>query len=146
MKKLFQWISDLWKKAFKYYDWLRPRALAAIEVVNLIKTNLVNFGDLVVSITPSKKDDEFMFKAKKALEVVVPYISSVEGLIGGNENFEDALKAFIEFLQKNSKLKNIKFWVELAAEILKAVVGNNMVTDSGARALTQTLYGEKYEA
>ena len=141
MKQILNWLTSLWTKVFKGYDWLRPRAIAAVNVVNMIKNNVSSVADTIVAITPTKKDDEFLVKAKKAAEKVVTEMAAVEGIIAGNETFETALQDFVSYLDSKTEKARLKFWVELAGQIV-VVLSDGRVTINEAIALAQIIYGE----
>lgn len=141
MKQILNWLTSLWTKVFKGYDWLRPRAIAAVNVVNMIKNNVSSVADTIVAITPTKKDDEFLVKAKKAAEKVVTEMAAVEGIIAGNETFETALQDFVAYLEGKTEKARLKFWVELAGQIV-VVLSDGRVTINEAIALAQIIYGE----
>ena len=141
MKQILNWLTSLWTKVFKGYDWLRPRAIAAVNVVNMIKNNVSSVADTIVAITPTKKDDEFLVKAKKAAEKVVTEMAAVEGIIAGNETFETALQDFVTYLEGKTEKARLKFWVELAGQIV-VVLSDGRVTINEAIALAQIIYGE----
>ena len=71
MKKILAWLTLLWKQLNNSYEWLRPRAIAATKIVNDIKNSIFNVADVVVAITPTKSDDEFIRKAKIAAEKAI---------------------------------------------------------------------------
>lgn len=141
MNKILDWLKSLWTKVFKGYDWLRPRAIAAVEVVNIVKNNVENVADAIVKLTPSPKDDVFLAKAKLAVVKAMKHIGEAEGIISGNEKFEDALAAFIELLSSKTEKARLKFWVELAGQVV-IILADGKVTISEAIALAQIVYAE----
>ena len=141
MKKVIVWLTSLWMQVTKGYDWLRPRALKAVEVVNLVKNNLTSVADVLVAITPTKKDDELLRKAKFALEKVIPEIMAVQGLIAGNEKFEDVLPQFVEWMSKKTNSNKAIFWRELVGKLVE-VLADGKVTFNEALALAMIIYSE----
>ena len=141
MKQILNWLTSLWTKVFKGYDWLRPRAIAAVNVVNMIKNNVSSVADTIVAITPTKKDDELLRKAKFALEKVIPEIMAVQGLIAGNEKFEDVLPEFVEWMSKKTNSNKAIFWRELVGKLVE-VLADGKVTFNEALALAMIIYSE----
>ena len=125
----------------KGYDWLRPRALKAVEVVNLVKNNLTSVADVLVAITPTDKDDVFLRKAKFALEKVIPEIMAVQGLIAGNEKFVDVLPIFVNWMAEKSNSNRAIFWRELVGKLVE-VMADGRVTFNEALALALIIYTE----
>ena len=141
MKKILMWLVMLWKQLNNSYEWLRPRAVAATKVVNDIKDGIFNVADVIVAITPTKADDEFVAKAKKASEKVIQRMAAVEGLIAGSEKLEDAIEAFAKYLAGKSSEAKAKFWIELAGKIVETLA-DGRVTLAEAVALAQIVYQE----
>lgn len=141
MKKILAWLTLLWKQLNNSYEWLRPRAIAATQIVNDIKNSIFNVADVIVAITPTKADDEFIRKAKVAAEKVIQRMAAVEGLITGNEKLEDAIEAFAKYLAGKSSEAKAKFWIELAGKIVETLA-DGRVTLAEAVALAQIVYSE----
>ena len=141
MKKILAWLTLLWKQLNNSYEWLRPRAIAATKIVNDIKNSIFNVADVIVAITPTKADDEFIRKAKVAAEKVIQRMAAVEGLITGNEKLEDAIEAFAKYLAGKSSEAKAKFWIELAGKIVETLA-DGRVTLAEAVALAQIVYSE----
>jgi hypothetical protein len=141
MKKILAWLTLLWKQLNNSYEWLRPRAVAATKVVNDIKNGIFNVADVVVAITPTTADDEFVRKAKVAAEKAIQRMAAVEGLITGHEKLEDAIEAFAKYLAGKSSEAKAKFWIELAGKIVE-VLADGRVTLAEAVALAQIVYSE----
>ena len=141
MKKILAWLTFLWKQLNNSYEWLRPRAIAATQIVNDIKNSIFNVADVIVAITPTKADDEFIRKAKVAAEKVIQRMAAVEGLITGNEKLEDAIEAFAKYLAGKSSEAKAKFWIELAGKIVETLA-DGRVTLAEAVALAQIVYSE----
>ena len=141
MKKILAWLTLLWKQLNNSYEWLRPRAVAATKVVNDIKNGIFNVADVVVAITPTTADDEFVRKAKAAAEKVIQRMAAVEGLVTGSEKLEDAIEAFAKYLAGKSSEAKAKFWIELAGKIVE-VLADGRVTLAEAVALAQIVYSE----
>ena len=141
MKKILAWLTLLWKQLNNSYEWLRPRAVAATKVVNDIKNGIFNVADVVVAITPTTADDEFVRKAKAAAEKVIQRMAAVEGLVTGSEKLEDAIEVFAKYLAGKSSEAKAKFWIELAGKIVE-VLADGRVTLAEAVALAQIIYQE----
>ena len=141
MKKILAWLTLLWKQLNNSYEWLRPRAIAATKIVNDIKNSIFNVADVVVAITPTKSDDEFIRKAKVAAEKAIQRMAAVEGLITGHEKLEDAIEVFAKYLAGKSSEAKAKFWIELAGKIVE-VLADGRVTLAEAVALAQIVYSE----
>lgn len=141
MKKIIVWLTSLWMQITKGYDWLRPRALKAVEVINLVKGNIGSVADVLVAITPTDKDDVFLKKAKLALEKVIPEVMAVQGLIAGNERFEDVLPEFVNWMGNKSNSGRAVFWRELVGKLVE-VLADGKVTFNEALALAMIIYSE----
>ncbi len=115
--------------------------MAATKVVNDIKNGIFNVADVLVAITPTDKDDVFLKKAKLALEKVIPEVMAVQGLIAGNERFEDVLPEFVNWMGNKSNSGRAVFWRELVGKLVEVLADGN-VTFNEALALAMIIYSE----
>jgi hypothetical protein len=127
MKKLFEKIKLALSKAFgAFLGILIKNADAAVKVVDIVKTIIENPAiDWVVALTPTKKDDELLKKAKEITPKIMAQVAFYMGIVDAITLEQDPEKAAsIVFNLISDKIPNEGrgiFYRELSAEIGKAL-------------------------
>lgn len=142
MKKLFEKIKLALAKAFgALFAILIKNADAAIKVVDIVKTVIENPAiDWVVALTPTKKDDELLRKAKNLVPEVMTKVAFYMGIIDAVTAENDPEKAasivFNLIAEKIPESGRGIFYRELSAEIGKAL-SDGEVDNSEIGAIVQ---------
>ena len=144
MKKILQWLTALWQQLFKDYQWLRPRAEAAVIVVNIIKDNKdKGAAEIENALRPTEADDMHVHNAKFAAQNVIREAAAIDGLISGKENFRDALDAYVNNLKAQTAKSSRKFWYELAGMLIVSLSDGRISISEGV-ALGQIIYAQLF--
>jgi hypothetical protein len=115
-------LSTLAGLALEYAD---EAVLVTEEIKNFVEQNGEHL-DAAVLATKTKKDDKILALVKDKLPGVVRVISETEFILRGSETDEEVLAKFYDRLRLTPKDGRVKFYVDLAARLLIAVVGKKL--------------------
>lgn len=145
MKKLFEKIKLALLGAFgKLLDFLVKHGEVAVKVTNIVKGVIENPAiDMVVALTPTKKDDELLRKAKQILPNVAVKIGIAMNVVSIAEAEADQAIAFSKVLdyvsnQLPDEGKAI-FYRELSGAIAESLSDGN-ISGGEAIAIVQLIF------
>lgn len=137
-KKPIAWLKKILGGAI---EWLRPQASTAVKIVNLIKEAVESdTAGVVVAFTPFKWDDYLLLMARKYLPEIVTRLQ-VTGMILESGDPDLVIASLIKYLQQQNKDVKSMFYVQLAAEVTKAMA-DGQIDKGEAIAISQMIYKE----
>lgn len=145
MKKLFEKIKIALLGAFgKLLDFLVDHGKVAIKVTDIVKSVIENpLIDYAVALTPSKKDDEVLAKAKEIVPKIALKVGLAMNIVSIADAQDDETIAFSKVLEYVSNQlpddgKAI-FYRELSGAIAEALSDGNM-SGGEAVAIVQLIF------
>jgi len=142
MKKLINWILNVFANFNSVYNKYRTKAEAVVKFINQIKQGIESGTlDALGALTPTDKDDKILTKIRKAMASVAQDVAHAEGIIVSGSDGVTSLTALGTYLAGKSKSARLKFWVEFAGKLIEAVADGELTIAEGI-ALTQLVYSE----
>jgi hypothetical protein len=145
MKKLINQIKLTLSRVFgSFLNFLVERGNVAVKVTDIVKSFIENPAvDLVVSLTPTKKDDLILMKAKKLIPKVSLQIGMAMAIISEAEAAENEAEAFSKVLAYVSS--NLPedgkaiFYRELSGRVAEAL-SDGTVSTAEAISIVQLIF------
>jgi len=136
MKKIIEWLMNLFKSAKKAIEKAKPYAQIAVDAVNNLKSfvegkEFIFFSDLL----PGDIGTELRIKLMKALEKAAPEVLAAAGIIGSNNPIPELIK----YLQSKIKSDRGDFYAELAGRLIQHMA-DGKIDLSEAIDLGQLIY------
>lgn len=123
MKKLWNWIMSIFTITDAFLKKTEPVAEKSVEAVNIVKDLVEGKLTDLAKLTPSDKDDALMFRVKNILvNKIIPEMVAAEGIISAGKPIE----ALVQYLSAKPKLGRVKWWLELAGQIIMALADGNL--------------------
>lgn len=122
MKKLFTWITGLFKDV---YDLIEEKAPLAVRVTQWIKTAIEEHNgsiEWLLNQTEFEGDNEAYDFIKNKLPIVAKEIAVVDGLVNGVVSTEVATKVYFDYIASKTKTGRAKEIIWLAGMILQAIL------------------------
>lgn len=129
MKNLFNWISNLFTKV---YDLIETKAYLAVIITQKVKLAIEKHNgsiEWILDKTATEKDNEAYEFIKNKLGYVIKEMAVIDGIVSDNLKPELATEAYLQYLAGKTKESRVKYYIMLAARILKAIIGKKVPYD-----------------
>lgn len=129
-KKLFNQIGDFLRNLFSdIVDIVETKAPKAVQAVQKIKEGIESNGstiEWIISKTKTEKDDEIYALIKNHLPTVSKELATIEGLVEEGASDEEAMEAYLGYIESKAKAARAKEYIILASTILQAIITRRM--------------------
>lgn len=130
MKKLLDKIGNFLRDLFSdVVELVEKKAPLAVMAVQRIKEAIESNGNTIewlLSKTETEKDDEIYALIKGHLPAVSKELAVIEGLVPEGASDEEALKAYLGYIESKAKAARAKEYIVLASTILQAIITKKM--------------------
>lgn len=147
-KKLLNSVGAWLKRAVSNtVDFAEDYAPQAVIITNEVKAFVEKHGDQLdklTKLTTSKKDDEALAKVRAKLPEAARVVVDAKGILDGSEDDVEVLAKFAELVKGTKEEGRASFYIDLAAGLLIAVVGDKLPKWL-AVTLTQVAFGRVFK-
>jgi hypothetical protein len=129
MKKLFNWISNLFSKTF---DMIEEKAPLAVIITQKVKDAIEKHNgsiEWMLDQTATEADNKAYEFVQNKLCIVIKEIAVIDGLINERVDPDMAIKIYFDYLASKSKESRTKEWIILSARILQTLVSKKIPYD-----------------
>lgn len=148
IKKILNQIGAWLKRAVaNTVDFAEDFAPQAVLITNEVKDFVEKHGDRLeelTKLTESTKDDEALAKVRAKLPEAAKLVVDAKGILDGTEDDAEILAKFAELIKGTKPDGRAAFYIDLAANLLIAVVGNKLPKWL-AVTLTQVAFGRIFK-
>lgn len=140
MKKIWNWILSIFGIADSFLKKTEPVAEKAVEAVNILKDMVEGRLTDLAKLTNFDGDDLLMMRIKKALtDKIIPEMAVAEGIVSSAK----PTQALIDYLKSKSKEGRVKWWLELAGQIIMALADGEL-TIGEAISIGQAIFSKLF--
>lgn len=134
MKKILKSIGNFFRQLKgKAYDFMTDNSILAVKVTNVLKDIVrSNVVDIAVTLTPTPADDVVWSKFKEWLPAFSEKVLIAHNLLQLDQGLDDpslteeernarkivVVNAFIDYLKSLAPSAQIKFWADIASNLL----------------------------
>lgn len=126
MKKLLDQIGNFLRNLFSdFVEVIEAKAPLVVQAVQKIKEAIESNDDTIEWIlnkTSTEKDNEVYALIKGYLPSVSKELAIIEGLITEGASDEEAMKAYLGYIESKAKAARAKEYIILASTLLQAVI------------------------